>query len=508
MKINRFSLVLQKILSLFFIYLIIVSICGFAAPKYERSELTYIIEATKISSNTTVIKNKESNKYGLIDSYGNTLAEPIFDKIAIDKKNSFAIMYDGNFKSLYFYNDNKMFPEQFKEILYLNNYSFLCLSRENVYEIIIDKYNIRPINVNFNGYDVFAQYSLWGQPSYCGDDLGNGLYVYSDYNNDGSLNLGLIDNNGIIKIKADNTYSSIVMEDNAVLMNHNYDTEIADKNCNIKIKLYSGNTRIGEFVKQIHSNRVIVNSSAGFKVLDMENNTVISYGKKAKTANGEDMMMYSLYDGYIYSYILDNDNEDSDGRLGLFNIDGKELLPCIYREITVEGDTVKVKPEHDSPYSIINLHDLEMQKIQASASLPDFDIVLNGKHIDNNYRLYPFIAYNDITYFPMTYYDSRFLNIDTHWDEKSGLSIIKGADISADSPDTSTGDNAITFNAFIADFDINVNGKKIYNYNGEPYPLLVYRGVTYFPLTWRFCVDEFGWDYHYSDDDGLVINSK
>jgi hypothetical protein len=37
--------------------------------------------------------------------------------------------------------------------------------------------------------------------------------------------------------------------------------------------------------------------------------------------------------------------------------------------------------------------------------------------------------------------------------------------------------------------------------------LLSFRDVTYFPLTWRFVHDEFGWDYQWSDTDGLSITS-
>lgn len=43
--------------------------------------------------------------------------------------------------------------------------------------------------------------------------------------------------------------------------------------------------------------------------------------------------------------------------------------------------------------------------------------------------------------------------------------------------------------------------------SAEPYPLLNFRGVTYFPLTWRFAVEEFGWEYHFDAKNGLSIRS-
>jgi hypothetical protein len=51
-----------------------------------------------------------------------------------------------------------------------------------------------------------------------------------------------------------------------------------------------------------------------------------------------------------------------------------------------------------------------------------------------------------------------------------------------------------------------VNGKVISN-SKEQYPLLSFRNVTYFPLTWRFAHDEFGWDYKWNTSGGLSITS-
>ncbi|WP_157047331.1 hypothetical protein [Alkaliphilus metalliredigens] len=41
----------------------------------------------------------------------------------------------------------------------------------------------------------------------------------------------------------------------------------------------------------------------------------------------------------------------------------------------------------------------------------------------------------------------------------------------------------------------------------ETYPLIIFRDITYFPLTWRFAVDEFRWDYSFSGESGLKIES-
>ena len=47
-----------------------------------------------------------------------------------------------------------------------------------------------------------------------------------------------------------------------------------------------------------------------------------------------------------------------------------------------------------------------------SVTIPTFQVRLNDVIIDNAYSQYPLIVYKDITYFPMTYYDSRFMGLE------------------------------------------------------------------------------------------------
>lgn len=139
-------------------------------------------------------------------------------------------------------------------------------------------------------------------------------------------------------------------------------------------------------------------------------------------------------------------------------------------------------------------------------SMPAFKVSLNGVNIENNYNQYPLIVYNDITYFPMTYYDSRFMGLETAWDSSTGLNIIKtGANWSYQKQESSIKNSRI-YNAQIAPFKITVNGKSIDN-SKEQYPLLLFRNITYFPLTWRFAVEEFGWKYTFNQNNGLAVNS-
>ncbi|MDF2635375.1 MAG: hypothetical protein K0R78_2249 [Pelosinus sp.] len=141
-----------------------------------------------------------------------------------------------------------------------------------------------------------------------------------------------------------------------------------------------------------------------------------------------------------------------------------------------------------------------------NVSLPAFKITMNDVRIDNNERLYPIIVYKDITYVPMTYNDSRFLGLETKWSSDSGLQVNKISVQVSYNPNKGSS-NSYLESAVLPEFGIRVNGKTIDNKN-ETYPLLVFRDITYFPLTWRYMVDEFGWNSSFDPSGGLIINSK
>lgn len=143
-------------------------------------------------------------------------------------------------------------------------------------------------------------------------------------------------------------------------------------------------------------------------------------------------------------------------------------------------------------------------------NLPAFDVTLNGIKADSTQSQYPFLVYKDITYVPMTYHDARLLGLETKWSAENGLIINKAAVFdaaqaaSAYKPYTGESANSSTYQATIVEGAVAVAGKTIAN-SQEEYPLLLFRDVTYFPLTWRFAVDEFGWKYTFDAANGLKI---
>ncbi len=142
-----------------------------------------------------------------------------------------------------------------------------------------------------------------------------------------------------------------------------------------------------------------------------------------------------------------------------------------------------------------------------TAKLPAFDVSFNGQSVESGYRQFPLIVYKDITYVPMTYYDCRYLGLSTNWDNDTRTLYIDKSNVTTAyrSYDWQW-KNGTSHEISVCDFNVVVNGKEIDN-SKEEYPLLTLRDVTYFPLTWRFAVEEFGWEYNFGLDTGLSIVS-
>lgn len=158
--------------------------------------------------------------------------------------------------------------------------------------------------------------------------------------------------------------------------------------------------------------------------------------------------------------------------------------------------------------SFVTLLPKNVNAQNVNANLPGFNVRLNDEKVDYKKSQYPLLVYKDITYFPMTYDNTRFLGVETNWNDKDRKLVINNTGFTDWHYNNynKNEENAKTYPVSVPTFKINVNGKEIDN-SKEQYPLLIFRDVTYFPMTWRFCVDEFGWEYKFSEKDGLVISS-
>lgn len=142
-----------------------------------------------------------------------------------------------------------------------------------------------------------------------------------------------------------------------------------------------------------------------------------------------------------------------------------------------------------------------------SIAIPKFEVTVNDRTVDSTQMQYPLIVYNDITYFPLTWEWCRELGLTSGYTQKDGLYI---ANYISESQDILDGGNdqeaGSKHTASIPNYPIYINGLQIDN-SKEEYPLLNFRNITYFPLTWRFVVDEFGWDESWSSTSGFKLST-
>ena len=133
-------------------------------------------------------------------------------------------------------------------------------------------------------------------------------------------------------------------------------------------------------------------------------------------------------------------------------------------------------------------------------------VTLNGQVIDNRNARYPLLTYSNITYFPMTYHLSRFMGVETDWNNAAkSLNITAGGEQGAyvaEPGKAPKGSVSVT----LPGYKISVNGAQINN-KEEKYPIFNYNGITYFPLSWAYAVDSFGWSYQWDAENGLRIDT-
>lgn len=147
----------------------------------------------------------------------------------------------------------------------------------------------------------------------------------------------------------------------------------------------------------------------------------------------------------------------------------------------------------------VNAQDISV-KVQIAPFYTEIDYV----SVDNRYVEYPLITYKDITYFPMTFDLCAQLGLVCGFDSEKGLFITR-APINYYSEDARPfgGDKlnsyGTLYDAVIPSYPVCLNGIYIDN-EKEEYPLINFRGVTYFPMTWRFAYEELNFDIEWSQE--------
>ena len=141
---------------------------------------------------------------------------------------------------------------------------------------------------------------------------------------------------------------------------------------------------------------------------------------------------------------------------------------------------------------------------EVNIRIAPFHTEIENVSVDNRYVEYPLITYNDITYFPMTYNLCAFLGLRSGFDTEKGL-YITSIPSGYNSSDPLFGGKAVnslsrSYKAVIPSYPVYLNGQRIDN-SQEQYPLLNFRNITYFPMTWHFAYEELCFDITWSDEE-------
>ncbi|MCR4601566.1 MAG: hypothetical protein K5767_07575 [Clostridia bacterium] len=142
---------------------------------------------------------------------------------------------------------------------------------------------------------------------------------------------------------------------------------------------------------------------------------------------------------------------------------------------------------------------------KVTATVPTYKCELEYNDVDNKTSKYPLLNYKGVTYFPMTWGYCRTLGLTSVWIQGEGLFIASWGTYAVgeydyEFPVYAGSRNPGKVTATVADYPIFVNGKQLDN-SKEEYPILNFRDVTYFPMTWRFAREEFDWDTDWSQQE-------
>lgn len=193
---------------------------------------------------------------------------------------------------------------------------------------------------------------------------------------------------------------------------------------------------------------------------------------------------YGFTDEQINSYIR-----------GLINTASKPLFP------DVKSNSTAAMPVDDE----VRLD---------SVNIP---VIINGINFTGIDSEYPLCSVNDVVYFPLAYEYAGFLGLKTSWFERGGGTYkvlfvgVAGDDLvtphinpKQSSVFPATAERNLPYNIALNA----IVSEDFFNNAAAAYPFINISGVTYIPLSWQMCAQEFGWAYSYAPETGLVIDTS
>lgn len=145
---------------------------------------------------------------------------------------------------------------------------------------------------------------------------------------------------------------------------------------------------------------------------------------------------------------------------------------------------------------------------EVMVTIPQFDVKINDVKFDSEFEQYPFIKYKGITYLPMTWNMSKSLGLSLKWSREEGLRINPGTDATLELPEGGYKNSVSqSYKVKVITDKVTINGEVIDNATAE-YPLLNFKNITYFPMTYKYMVNDFNCQYKWNNETGLSIKAN
>ncbi|TCT16321.1 hypothetical protein EDC18_102338 [Natranaerovirga pectinivora] len=172
---------------------------------------------------------------------------------------------------------------------------------------------------------------------------------------------------------------------------------------------------------------------------------------------------------------------------------------------------------------VIRVPDSRIETLEQEINISErkFNVSIDGIFINDINAIYPTIIYNNIVYLPLDWINCKWLGISVNIGENNEIIIDTTGEVrSSVSLDYEWNINLESIEMGIITNEIIINGKSIDN-TLEAYPIMKYEypveiysnliiqdSRIYFPLTWKWIVDEFGWFYEWHPQTGLRIQTQ
>lgn len=396
----------RKVVFVIIIFLIIIGVISYFTNKNKKQ---YEIEEIK---EYKYILLYENNKMGVIDTNGNKIIEPIYDSIQIPNpsKDVFICLYDYDSQTENY--NTKVLNEKSEEIFK----KFEKVSAISLNGIASDI----PYEKNVLIYEKEGKYGLI---NFQGKILVKAIYDEIQ---------GLTYKEGELLVKKEDKYGVINIK-GATIIKSEYNSIIADNYYDEETKYKLAGYIVGKNIDSVYNYGYIKNNgeillkpeyTSISRILNIEDedNIYLIVQDKTKVGLIKNKEIVINFDYKDLQYDKDNNilTARKNAKIGILDLQGKEILPIEYDELSYNGVYIYTKKEDEEKYFDFNGKEIENQNYKSMNKINDGEFYLI---IDEN-SLYGILNKDKKTLLECTYTYIEYLFDDYFIAYNNALGII------------------------------------------------------------------------------------